>query len=411
MTQPLPDPDPTRQGAGVPRVDPSPEPPPPTILIVEDDATTRKLLKRQLSVAGYEAAESENGVQAWDMVGKLRPDIIISDWMMPEMDGRTLCQKIKADPVLSSIYFILLSAKDLREDRITGLDSGADEYLIKPCHVTEVLARVRAAQRIITLRKELTDKNQELEFAMRRINRELETVSAIQRSLLPQDLPRFPGFSFAAWYLPSTECSGDYYDVFDLGDGRFGVIMADVSGHGTPAMVAMALARSLMHHLAPEASGPAELLMRANKMLYRHLPTSQYLTAFYAICEIETGKLHYSSAGHNPPLMVRARTGEGEYLKNCEGFPLKLVTPDAEYEDHEVSMEQGDTLLLYTDGIPEACNPTSKPFGSRRLAEAAVGARSGSPQQLIDAVRDQLDAFIEGVACEDDVTMLALRRD
>jgi sigma-B regulation protein RsbU (phosphoserine phosphatase) len=411
MTQPIPDPVPSDHAGNVSPVELPAEAPSPSILIVEDDPTTRKLLRRQLMIAGYEAEVAENGLQAWSIVGELKPDIIISDWMMPEMDGRTLCQNIKADPALSFIYFILLSAKDLREDRITGLDSGADEYLIKPCHVTEVLARVRAAQRIITLRKELTAKNQALESAMHRIHRELNTMSAIQRSLLPQKLPRFPGYAFAAWYQPSAECSGDYYDVFDLGAGRIGLIMADVSGHGTPAMVAMALARSLMHHLAPSASGPADLLMRANRLLYDHLPTSQYLTAFYAICETATGRLRYSSAGHNPPLMLHANSGTADYLEHCEGFPLKLVTPDAEYEDHEVSLESGDTLLLYTDGIPEATNAAGDPFGPGQLAKTAAGASSGSPEELIETLRVRLDGFIEETPLDDDVTALALRRE
>lgn len=380
------------------------------ILIVEDDVATRKILEKQLRMSGYEAETAENGLQGWTLASDHPPDIIISDWMMPEMDGRTLCSKIKADPRLRTVYFIILTAKDLSEDRISGLDSGADEYLVKPCDPLELLARVRAAERVIALQRALARKNAELETALRRINRELASTSAIQRSLLPQKLPAIPGYAFAACYHPSTECSGDYYDIFDLGVGRFGMIMADVSGHGTPAMVAMALARSLVHNLAPAAASPADLLREANRQLYDHLPTSQYMTAFYAICESSTGRIQYSSAGHNPPLLLNPAAATAEFLKRCEGFPLKLVTPDASYENYDLQLRPGDTLLLYTDGIPEARNAADEMFDSTLLRQTALAAPPGSPQQLLDHIIARLTEFRGAVPLEDDVTMLALGR-
>lgn len=410
MTQPAPDALGDAPGDDNPAVPPEAAEPITRILIVEDDPATRKILQKQLGMNGYAVEVAENGARGWEAAGAIMPDIIISDWMMPEMDGRALCSKIKADPDLASIYFIMLTAKDLSEDRITGLDSGADEYLVKPCELTELLARVRAAQRIITLRQALSRKNEELERALQRINHELEITSAIQRSLLPQKLPEFPDYDFAAWYHPSTECSGDYYDIFDLGEGRFSVIMADVSGHGTPAMVAMALVRSLMHHLAPTGVSPAELLMQANRLLYDHLPTSQYLTAFYGICERATGRMTYSSAGQNPPFLLRGEGPAGGYLPNCEGFPLKLVTPDAEYENHEMELKAGDTLLLYTDGIPEACDADGEMFGSERLSETVLASGASSPRALVDSVQLRLNRFTRNLPFEDDVTVLAVRR-
>lgn len=380
------------------------------ILIVEDDASTRKILEKQLKIQGYATLSAENGLQGWTLANEQAPDIIISDWMMPEMDGRSLCAKIKADPRLQTAYFILLTAKDLSEDRISGLDSGADEYLIKPCDPLELLARVRAAERIISLQRALARKNDELESALSRINRELASTSAIQRSLLPQKLPSIPGYAFAACYHPSTECSGDYYDVFELGGGRFGMIMADVSGHGTPAMVAMALARSLLHHLAPLAASPADLLTRANHMLYAHLPTSQYMTAFYAICDSSTGEVQYSSAGHNPPLLVNSSSLMADYLQHCEGFPLKLVTPDAQYENHSLQLNCGETLLLYTDGIPEARDAYDRMFDTHLLRRTALDAPTASPQHLLDHIIAVLNGFRGVVPLDDDVTMLALSR-
>ena len=195
-----------------------------------------------------------------------------------------------------------------------------------------------------------------------------------------------------------------------LSDSRFGFIMADVSGHGTPAMVAMAQTRSLVHLCATPDVSPAELLMKVNRLLYHHLPTNQFVTCFFGVCDIETGVVRYSSAGHNPPLLVRGASGEASYLENCEGFPLKLVTPDAKYADHEIRLEAGDALLLYTDGIPEGSNESHEQFDSERLKDAALERFGDDPEVILDGVMARLLEFTAGCPLNDDVSMLFIGR-
>lgn len=380
------------------------------ILLVEDAPSTRLILEKRLTKAGYVVDVAEDGQFGWEKAQQIRPDVIISDWMMPRMDGHEFCQKIRSDPNFLTTYFILLTAKDCKEDLVHGLSAGADDYLIKPCDPQELLARVRAAERIVWLQRRLEENNQQLERAIKRINEELSVTSEIQRSLLPQELLEVPGYSFAAYYRPSTECSGDYYDLFDLGNGKFGAIMADVSGHGTPAMVAMALARSIVHMLSPKVSSCAELLERLNKMLYEHLPTSQFMTTFYCVVDAKTGNFQYSSAGHNPPLLVRSKSGDADYLPNCEGFPIKLIKPDAEYQNYEGRLEENDSLLLYTDGIPEATNALSEQFDTERLSESVVGSRHLSPEMVLGAIMQRLIEFTGARAFHDDVTMMLITR-
>jgi phosphoserine phosphatase RsbU/P len=381
------------------------------ILVVEDDRSTRIILEKWLKKQGHEVESAEDGAAGLELARRMEPDIIISDWMMPEMDGQELCARVKADPGIHSTYFILLTARDLKEDMISGLDAGADEYLVKPYDPVELMARVRAAGRIVRLQQTLREKNRELREVMARINQELETTSKIQLSLLPQQLMEVTGYRFAARYRPSSECSGDYYDLIGLAGGRFGMIMADVSGHGTPAMVAMALTRSLVHLFAPEAASPAELLTRLNRMLYAQLPTSQYVTAFYAVVDAATGGVTYSAAGHNPPLLLRRGGADAEFLKNCEGFPLKLVTPDAEYANFEFQLDAGDALLLYTDGIPEAFNGEGEQFLAQRLREAALEGPHDSPEHIVENVTRRLAEFLGDNPINDDVTMLAVCRE
>lgn len=379
------------------------------LLVVEDDEFTRMILEKRLTKNGYEVITASDGQQGWEMAQEIRPDVIISDWMMPRMDGHELCSKIKSDEDLRSIYFILLTAKDCKDDMVEGLDAGADEYLVKPCDSKELLARVRAGERVVNLQRSLEEKNAALEKAMERINRELKVTSEIQRALLPQKLPEIPGYEFGAYYRPSTECSGDYYDLIELGDQKFGMVMADVSGHGTPAMVAMALGRSLVHQLTLQARSPAELLGLTNKLMFHHLPTSQYMTMFYGICDPKTGVIQYSSAGHNPPLLIRA-DGRAEFLTGCEGFPIKLISPDADYDDHEIQLQPGDKLLLYTDGIPEARNAAGELFESDRFTRAAEKAGAFGAEEALESIIDTLAEYTDGTPLEDDVTMLLIHR-
>lgn len=381
-----------------------------TILVVEDDPSARMILNKRLQKAGYQVETAENGQEGWDKIQTLRPEVVISDWMMPIMDGPQLCTKIKADPSMRACFFILLTAKDRQEDKVTALDTGADEYLVKPCDPQELMARVRAAARIVQLQKKVEAKNAELRLAMDRINHELSVVAQIQRGLLPQKLQTVPGYEIGGYYRPSTECSGDYYDVIPLGSDRFGMLIADVSGHGTPAMVAMTLARSLFHLFAHEVENPAALLERVNSLLFRLLPTTQFITAFYAVCEVKTGQIRYSSAGHNPPLRVNSAKGTAEFLPKCEGFPLKLVSPDSQYENHRIQMAPGEALILYTDGVTEGFNAEMEMFDNDRLRDSALAAGSGTPDGVIQTIMEHLLAFTGSMPLNDDVSLMLIRR-
>jgi sigma-B regulation protein RsbU (phosphoserine phosphatase) len=361
-------------------------------------------------MAGYQVSSAEDGLLGLKAADRFEPDIIVSDWMMPNMDGPELCARIKADSRFGAVFFILLTSKDDRDDKIGALDAGADEYLVKPCDPNELMARLRAAERLVSLQKRLAEKNEQLSRTMWRLNDEMEATSQVQRALLPNELPRVAGYEFAAYYRPSTECSGDYYDAFDLGNGRFGAIMADVSGHGAPAMVAMALVRSFVHTLAREVASPAELLARVNAMLYEQLPTPQFVTAFYAECNPRDGVFRYSSAGQNPPLVVNAARGTTRFLPDCEGFPLKLVAADVSYDNHEFRLERGEALLLYTDGIPEAHDCDLQQFDSERMCEAALAGAVGGPEALLGEIVRRLNAFAGDAPFSDDVSMLLISR-
>lgn len=380
------------------------------ILIAEDDPFTLTILQKRLVKGGYEVATATNGREGLQKVEEFKPDLILSDWMMPEMDGKEFCQRVKEDFQARSIYFILLTAKDKFEDKVSALDTGADEYLVKPCDGRELMARLRAAERILRLQQQLSQSNEQLQKALSRLNAEMEATSVIQRRLLPSSLPKVPGYGFAAHYQPSTECSGDFYDVLPLPDGRLGLIIGDVSGHGAPAMVAMAVTHMLLNLEVPTAADPAALLYNLNNKMCAFLPTDQYLTMFYGILEPGTGHLVYSSAGHNPPMLFDGISRSGEFLKGCEGFPIKLIGPNMEYTNQEITLGPTEHLVMYTDGLLEAFNDQDQAFGSDGLRKALATCRRYDPVLMLNHLLANLYAFTMDHPLDDDLSLLLVSR-
>ena len=325
------------------------------------------------------------------------------------MDGQELCRRIKGRNCDNPTYFILLTARDHQDDIVTGLESGADDYLIKPCEAKELLARVAAGLRTMSLQRELHSANANLQRALSQIDDELQNVAKIQRALLPQELPQVQGIEFAAFYRPSSQSGGDYYDVLPLPDGRLALVMADVSGHGTPAMVAMALARLLVHTHAAQSHTPGALLTTLNHLLFSHLPTDQYLTMFCGMFDAGTGHLQYSSAGHPSPLWSKSQEHKVVELEHCEGFPLKLVAANVEYPNWSITLAPEDRLLLFTDGVTDTMNVKSEMFELPALMQAVERYGDLTASESIAGIVRQIDSFSGDAAPYDDITIMEMR--
>lgn len=260
----------------------------------------------------------------------------------------------------------------------------------------------------LVLSRRLAEANTALEH-------EMQVVADIQRSLLPAQLPQLPSLQLAAKYIPSTRASGDYYDFFPLADGRLGILIADVSGHGTPAAVLMAILHAIAHMRPGEPDPPSHVLRDLNAALAaRYTMTSgTFVTAFYGVYDPRSRRLSYASAGHNPPLLLDGRTGAVGRLDRAQGLPLGVLD-DTTYPDASTPLDPGDTLVLYTDGITEAHGPRgSGMFGEARLQEtiyrcAKVAPVSG-PQGAIDAIIRDVDAFAAGTPAADDRTLVVGR--
>ena len=245
----------------------------------------------------------------------------------------------------------------------------------------------------------------ELHEAYQSLDRELKVVGELQRALLPAELPMIPGVDVAASYETSQRAGGDYYDIFPLAGGDWGFFIADVSGHGTPAAVMMAITHAIAHS-HPEPDTPGELLTFVNDRLAERYTGSggSFVTAFYGVYRPGMRTLTYASAGHNPPRMRYG--GEVMSLDSPSGLPLGIA-PGEWYPETCVRFGPGDILLLYTDGITETFNTGNDMFGVERIDEI-LRRHSGAAAALIDAVRADVALFSGGAAAKDDRTLLAL---
>lgn len=238
------------------------------------------------------------------------------------------------------------------------------------------------------------------------IERELRVVADLQRSLLPAQMPLVEGVQFADYYEPSRYAGGDYYDVLPLGGGRLGLLIADVSGHGTPAAVMMAMTQTLTHASPGRQDDPAGMLGYLNEQLtgaYERTGAG-FVTAFYGVLDPTTGRLTYSSAGHNPP---RLRTHDARVVALDEARDLPLgIDPSTRFENSTLSLGRGDSVVLYTDGITEAKNPQGHLFGEDRLDDV-IARRGGVPSDAVPGVLGALSSFTAGHPADDDRTLLA----
>ncbi|MFN0131863.1 MAG: PP2C family protein-serine/threonine phosphatase [Phycisphaerales bacterium] len=250
----------------------------------------------------------------------------------------------------------------------------------------------------------LSHEVQQLNAALRE---QFEQVARVQRSLLPRELPSIPGLSIATSYLTSEQAGGDYYDFFPFPDGRWGILIADVSGHGAAAATIMAMLHGILHAYAGPATTPGEVMSYANSRLVSAGIEGTFVTAFFGIYDPRLATLTYARCGHNPPIHKDGSTGEVRFLDGRGSLPLGVLEPFEAVND-VVSLRPLDTIVLYTDGITEAFDAGREMFGPERL-DAALTVCSGAPDCVMDSVHAALFKHTGSLARNDDQTLVALR--
>lgn len=246
--------------------------------------------------------------------------------------------------------------------------------------------------------------------ARERLETEVQFARQIQETFIPETLPEHPNWELSARWRTARQVGGDFYDVFDMPNGRIGLFIADIADKGIPAALFMALTRTLIRAAVLETTSPAEALRRVNELLYPDCQQGMFVTAVYGVIDEFTGTFTYANAGHNPPVWVRngKRKPSLEILSRT-GMALGVVE-GIEMTERVIKLARGDALILYTDGVTEAFAPNWEIFGDERLFAVLRKARNSSAFELLDAIENEVNQFMDSMPASDDITMMAVRR-
>ena len=239
-----------------------------------------------------------------------------------------------------------------------------------------------------------------------RLETQLEVARQVQLELLPPRDPQLEGFDISAYNFPTEEVSGDYYDWVRVYDDQIGVVIADVAGKGVPAALLMAFLRASLRAASHIGYAPHISMSKVNYLLWESIERNQFVTAFYGILDATNRTLAYSNAGHNPPLLIDV-DGKTRFEERG-GVPLGMFR-DSRYYEYFATIEPGQMLVLYTDGVTEAMNPSGEEYGGQRLVAAALRGRHLSARELIDFIHRDVIDWTGGLGAHDDVTFFIIK--
>ena len=382
------------------------------ILCVDDEAPIDMLMKqyfrRKIRSGEYEFLFARNGLEALAILYN-NPDIeiILSDINMPEMDGLTLLAKVNEmrNPALR---VIMVSAYGDMQNIRQAMNNGAFDFATKPIDMDDLAVTIEKAIEQIHFVHESQKEHTQLES----LKKDLTTARDIQQYILPQVFPPFPEdtglLDIYASMVAAKDIGGDFYDFFRIDADRIALVIADVCGKGIPAALFMAVSRTIIRSKGTQCDNAAECITETNRLLAAYSVDCMFVTAFYAIYNIKTGQLNYCNAGHNPPYLIKA-DGKTEELP----MPTDVIVgafDEIKYEECTMQMDHGDTLVMFTDGVPEAMNPDLEEFGSDRLCNILSGMADKCCKEIIETIKASIDNFAAGAEQSDDITMLVLKR-
>ncbi|MDJ0879943.1 MAG: SpoIIE family protein phosphatase [Halieaceae bacterium] len=392
-------------------------------LVVDDDPMVRKIVSRGLSqLDAAEILEEEDGLAAQEVLRNRRVDVVVTDVVMPNMDGLALmkwAQEHCPEPL-----WIVLSGLDTFDAAVEALQLGAFDYLAKPPEVPRVRVAVRNALDQIELMRErkrlygelessnvqLAEKVNQLQTVCRVLEEQAATIQAdldraevIQRALLPQQSPAIPGWCMETLYSPGSSVGGDFYDAIVLDDNHLGLVIADAAGHGVAAAMLSVLFKLRLRLVDEEGCilQPQQVLTELNHSLFEMLSApGAFITASYILLDLKTGAGQLASAGH-PACVVRPLEGEAQRLARTG--PALGLEEYPSYSEHSFELQTGDRLMLYTDGVLEG-GPDSPQVDDLADGMARITDRAQLLSSLFkDAIRD-----VGGE--RDDITLLLLER-
>ncbi|MDZ8187426.1 MAG: SpoIIE family protein phosphatase [Nostoc sp. ChiSLP02] len=346
------------------------------ILVIDDDPTVRAVLKSTFKKQGYDITLASNGEEGITQAQLLRPALIICDWMMSEVDGLEVCRRIRSYPELATTFFILLTARGAargeEDDRVRGLDAGADDFISKPIEMNELKARVRAGLRLYQLNQDLQSKKQALET----LNHDLQTQKQILeaelaeaadyvRSLLPS--PLIGTVTTEHLFIPSAQLGGDCFGHNWIDDDCLAIYLLDVSGHGVgSALLSVSVLNVLRSQSLPNTNfcQPSEVLKGLNQAFQMKKHGDKYFTIWYGVYHRHKRQLTYANAGHPPALLVSHNSTTNIQVQQLTSLDLPIgFLPEVEFEDAIVDVKENSMLYIFSDGAYEINQPDGTILG------------------------------------------------
>ena len=370
-----------------------------TIFVVDDSNFIVMVLSQYLTKKNFKVYTFNDAKSAIENIEKHKPEIILSDYMMPEMDGFQFCEIIKKSPETKDIKFILITSLDDVESKVKCFEVGADDYITKPFDNKEVLARVQTHLSIKVLQDSLKD-------ALSQIERELEVVGNIQQNLLPKDLPEYSDVKFETYYNTFAKSGGDYFDFITIDEELEGILIVDVSGHGTSSTVIMSMLKVFFTKVLNNVKSPAKALSELNELMLDMLNIDKFATIFYGILNKKTLEFTFSNAAHPEPVFVNKNNKEMSFLVSKRGLPVGILHSATDsYIDAKYTFSPKTRVLLYTDGIIEAKNSRRELFGFERFNKLIIDTLDMNLTDAKDKIITELLDYTSH-KFDDDITMV-----
>ena len=378
------------------------------ILIIDDDPTLRLVLKRTIQNQGYNAILASNGEEGIIQAQHHHPALIICDWMMQEVDGIEVCRRIKAEPELSTTFFILLTARKEVEDRVKGLDAGADDFLSKPIDINEFKARVRAGLRLHQMNQDLQTQKSCLEALNQKLQAELDEAADYVRSLLPA--PLTGSITTQARFIPSAQLGGDCFDYYWLDDDNLAIYLLDVAGHGVrSALLSISVLNLMRSQSLPNTNfyEPSAVLAALNNVCQISETGDDYLTIWYGVYNRVERRLVYASAGHPPAILLSGAAIDSTHVKRLAtpNMPIGIL-PQTDFDDNSCVIEADSVLHLFSDGVYEIQQPDGKVWSLDAFIDLLGAYRHHTC--YLDEVIQTIRNLSTNYAFDDDLSLLQI---
>ena len=380
------------------------------ILIIDDDPVMQVILKKKLQEQSYEVILARNGMEGIDLAKRYHPALIICDWQMQEMDGLEVCRQVKADQLLSQSFFILLTARSEVEDRIRGLDTGADDFLSKPIEISELKARVRAGLRLYQSNQKLQVLAQDLQVQKQALESELAEAAEYVRSLLPK--PITGEIDIDSRFLPSRHLGGDCFDYYWLDPDYLLIYLLDVSGHGLSSALPSVTMFNLLRSQSLSGANfyqPDQILRVLNEFFQMDNQNNQYFTIWYGVYNRKNRSLLYSSAGHPPAILLSGSNPNDRQVQKLKtrGTPIGMM-PNSKYSTEDCEIKSGSILYVFSDGIYEIRQQDGAVWTLDEFIDQLVQCDQVTDSNDLDYVLQQVQLVSHNAPFEDDCSLLRI---